>query len=310
MTIVDDDFADLDEHQVEATPAEPREAVAADRPDPAPEGPVRRAAVGAARVALLGCLVMVVWTVVVAPFAHVVTQRRLEADLRNGLNMATVPVRLPAANGTPLAFLEIDAIGVRRVVLAGTTADVLADGPGLLRTSSVPGQPGTSVIIGRRSLFGGDFADLDRLATGDRITVTTGQGESEYLVTTVRTLPSTATEAFVGPENGLLLMTSASAFSSADRLVVEAELVGDPRPSGGRVAQAAPRPGELGLDGDRGGLAALVAWSQVWLAALAATVWLSMRWRPRAAWVLAAPVHLALATVVVEQLALLVPAML
>lgn len=264
----------------------------------------------AARVVLVAFVMMLVWIVAVAPLAHVVTQERLEADLRAGLNMATVPVQTPAPAGTPLAFVEIESIGLRRVVLAGTTASVLADGPGHLRTSRLPGQSGTSVIIGRRSLFGGDFSDLAEVGKGDMITVTTGQGVAEYRVESVRRYPATAAEAFVAEGNSLLLMTAGSAFSASERVVVDAELVGDPFPSGQRPMQPSPGPSELGLDGERGGVASLVAWAQVWLAALAATVWMALRWRARSTWILSAPVHLALATVVAEHVARLLPPLL
>jgi len=278
-------------------------------PSAGDESPVRGAVRRAVRVLALLFVIGAVWAFLVSPFSHAVTQRRAEERLRSDLNMATVPVETPTTPGRPLAFLEIEAIGLSRVVLAGTAADVLDDGPGHLRTSRMPGQSGVSVILGRRTLAGGDFADLADLSAGDRVMVTTGQGEARYDVVRVRTLRATDASAFVADGDVLLLMTAGSTLSASDRLVVEAELVSDPFPSGRRVAQAAPGPGELGLDGDRSGVPALLAWSELWLLAAGATVWLAARWRPRPTWVLTAPVHLVLASVVFEHVLVLLPSM-
>ena len=311
MMTVEDSPSEIDPASV--TPersADAPDRVTARREPPVAETPVRRAVRHASRMLALLLAAGVVWALVIDPFSHAVTQRRAEETLRSDLNMAIVPVETPAVAGRPLAFLEIDAIGLRRVVMAGTTAEVLADGPGHLRTSRMPGQPGVSVILGRRTLAGGDFSDLENLSPGDRIRTTTGQGESVYEVVVVRTTTSTDARAFTAEGDALLLMTAGSTFSSADRLVVEAELVSDPFPAGRRIVQSPPSPGELGLDGSRSSVPALLAWSELWLLAAGLTVWLAARWRPRPTWILAAPVHLALASVVFEHVLVLLPSML
>ena len=88
--------------------------------------------------------------------------------------------------GTAMAYLEIPAIGLRQVVLEGTTSGVLFDGPGHRRDSPFPGAPGTTVIMGRRATYGGPFSQIGDLKEGDAIRVTTGAGEFDYEVIGVR----------------------------------------------------------------------------------------------------------------------------
>ncbi len=80
------------------------------------------------------------------------------------------------APGTPVALLQIPQLGVSEVVREGTTAAVLRSGPGHRRDTVMPGQAGTSVIMGRQTSYGGPFAEVGRLTPGSSIVVTTGQG--------------------------------------------------------------------------------------------------------------------------------------
>ena len=50
----------------------------------------------------------------------------------------------------------------------------------------LPGQPGNSAIVGRRSTYGGPFHALGTLAAGDRMLVTTTQGQTVYRVSSVK----------------------------------------------------------------------------------------------------------------------------
>ena len=85
-----------------------------------------------------------------------------------------------------MAYLEIPAHRPAAGVGSGTTSGVLFDGPGHRRDTPLPGQQGTSLIMGRRAAFGGPFAGIDDLEKGDRIRVTTGQGAFDFDVIGVR----------------------------------------------------------------------------------------------------------------------------
>jgi sortase (surface protein transpeptidase) len=86
------------------------------------------------------------------------------------------------AHGDPVGVLEIGALKVQNVVVEGVTPSQTRDGPGHVPGTSGLGQPGNSVVVGRRNGYGGVFAGLDLLRKGDRIVVTTTQGQSVYAV--------------------------------------------------------------------------------------------------------------------------------
>lgn len=58
----------------------------------------------------------------------------------------------------------------------------LRDGPGHFPTTSWPGQAGNAAIAGHRTTYGQPFHNIDGLAPGDEIIVTTLQGEFTYEV--------------------------------------------------------------------------------------------------------------------------------
>jgi sortase A len=88
--------------------------------------------------------------------------------------------------GNPVAIIEIPRIEVQQVVIEGVGPQQTRRGPGHVPGTAGPGQPGNSAIVGRRAAFGGSFAELGRLRTGDEILVTTTQGPSVYVVADVR----------------------------------------------------------------------------------------------------------------------------
>jgi len=117
------------------------------------------------------------------------------------------PPMITTPPGSPVAILSIPAIGVRNeVVVQGTTPENLANGPGHLRDSPMPGQGGTSVLYGRRETFGAPFARLPLLRPGDKIKVTTGQGTATYVV---KIVGNSQNRILINPApNQLLLLTA------------------------------------------------------------------------------------------------------
>ena len=86
-------------------------------------------------------------------------------------------------DGSPVALLNAPAAGFRNVVVVeGTSAGDLLNGPGHRRDTPLPGQAGESVLLGRSMTAGAPFGGITRLQRGDVITVTTGQGRFRYTV--------------------------------------------------------------------------------------------------------------------------------
>lgn len=269
------------------------------------------------RLARTGLLVIVgvvggivLWLVLLSGFTQARTQRALEQELASQLRDGTAPVNLPLVPGTPLAMLDIPSIGLHEVIVAGTRAPQLADGPGHLRTSAFPGQPGVSVVLGRRTAYGGPFGGLSRLSPGDEVRVTTGQGETQYRVVSVERYGGDDAAAFASATSALLLVTADPPLLASGRLVVRAEPVSSLREPGLRGVQPAPATDELGLAGSSLAAVGVLVWLELLVLVLGATVLLALRWRPWPTWVIATPLLLATAWLTIEHLSLMLPAML
>lgn len=231
-------------------------------------------------------------------------QRRFEAELAN----AVAPVNDPIAAGRPIAVLDIPALGVHEVVVEGTTSAQLAKGPGHLRSSALPGQPGTSIVLCRRLAFGGPCRHLDRLEPGRRIVATTGQGTVTYAVTGIERAAADDARVFDHAGSTLVLVTMDPPLFGSSRLVVRAEPVGDLQPRGTRAPAAPLDIDELGLAGDRSAAGILLVWLEVLAVLACGAVILFRRWSRWPAYLVSAPPLLACTWLVYEQLARLLPA--
>jgi sortase A len=92
---------------------------------------------------------------------------------------------LPIPTGAPVGILDIGAIGLQQVVVEGVAPSQTEHGPGHVPGTAGLGQPGNAVVVGRRTLFGGPFEHLASLKSGDEVLVTTTQGQTIYRVSDV-----------------------------------------------------------------------------------------------------------------------------
>ena len=235
--------------------------------------------------------------------AQVGLRRRFQSDLSN----LRAPVGGVIDVGTPVAELDIPAIGVHQIVVQGTTSGVLRDGPGHLRQSPLPGQEGNVVIFGRRAAYGGPFRHLGSLSAGDHITVWTGEGQRTYIVSAVTTArASNGAELVSDGTNALTLVTSDPAFFATRRLVVTSHLVGAPF-----AASADTTPvtrAELGLAGETDSVFSLVLWLEALLIVALGATWLWRRWTRWSAYLVCVPVVCAITWMVFENVTKLLPA--
>jgi LPXTG-site transpeptidase (sortase) family protein len=236
------------------------------------------------------------------------SQRTLLASFKQDLPTGRLAAAASgAAEGSPIALLKIPRLGVDGVVVDGSSPEDLKDGPGLLRGSPMPGEFGNAVIVGRRTTYGGPFRDLDQVARGDQITVTTGQGAFVYQVSDVMHTGTGAADPLNGSlDSRLTLVTSDPAFFPGGRLSVVAKLRGNPVavPDRPRVPVSAS---ELGLAADPYGLGLALFWGLVIAAAAWATWRLARMWPARVRHLMATPVLLALAVLVFTSLDRLLP---
>jgi hypothetical protein len=223
---------------------------------------------------------------------------RLQAELANQV----APLG-PTAPGSPVAVMNIPAIGVHdMVVVQGTTAENMTLGPGHLRDTPMPGQAGVCEIFGRRATFGAPFARLSDLRPGNLIVIYGGQGKSVYQVAALG--GSTVRIEDPAP-NRLLLVTASSPVIPSYYFEVDARLLSVTRP-GPPVVRVINAP-ELALSGDDGALVLTMIWGVALAAVSAAGTFAALRWSPWAAYLAAVPLAIAVLWNLYESLSALLP---
>ena len=171
-------------------------------------------------------------------------QHRLAAELRSvhfaapvgAAARAAAHARLAAAarrfartrgDGDPVAELPIARIGLRAIVVRGTDAADLREGPGLLDATPLPGEHGTMAIAGHRTTYGAPFRHLDALRPGDTIALRLPYGSFRYAVEGTRIVdPGDLSVLHRVHHDRLVLSACHPLFSAARRIVVLARLVG------------------------------------------------------------------------------------
>jgi LPXTG-site transpeptidase (sortase) family protein len=222
------------------------------------------------------------------------------ADFRTQLAQATAPVgptqptdpKALLIPGTSVAVLEIPALGMRNVVFDGTSGAVLQGGPGHLRDTPLPGQAGTSEIMGRAVTYGGPFGRLDQLSPGDQITVTTGLGASTFRVIDLRRVGDREPPPVAAGHGRLILATADGIpFWPSGVLHVDADLITPTQPTSPPILSAATLPSaEQALSIDPSAWFPLVLWGQALLLGAALITWARTRWGRWQVWIVAVPV--------------------
>jgi sortase A len=271
-----------------------RRPPAAPRP-PAGPLPLWRVIVAVAALTLSALAIWsVLYVLVIGDLQHARSQHELYAKLRAQLASATAPIGGVIKPGAPVAVLTIPSAGLHgEVVVEGTTSGELRAGPGHLRTTPLPGQPGSSVVYGRALSFGAPFARIGRLESGSAITVTTDQGVFHFAVADVRH----AGDPWVLPAAGgstLTLVTSEGGWTANRIVYVDAVLKGKPAADpGGRLNALSPQEKLMAGETDPLTVVQVVLWLQLLVVAAAAVTWLASRWTKWQVWLVALPALLA-----------------
>jgi LPXTG-site transpeptidase (sortase) family protein len=266
-------------------------------------------------VLALALLSFALYLMVGSGIRHEIVQHSELARFRIALANGTAPIG-PLKNdgkhlialGTPVAYLTIPTIDVHEVVDEGTTGDVLARGPGHLRSSVLPGQSGVSVVFGRSSAYGGPFRDLGHLRKGDVIKAVTGIGQSTYKVVDVRKAGDKVPPL---PNNGsrLVLTTSrGGSYMPSGLLYVDADLASPPQASSPQgVTTSQLLPAERANAIDTGSVWEAVLWLQALLIVAVLAVWSWSRWGRYRTVITFVPVVLLFDILLSDQLVRLMP---
>ncbi len=229
------------------------------------------------------------------------SQHNAYADFREQLTQLapkTAPLGGVITPDAPVALIDAPSVGLKQVVvIEGTAAGDLNQGPGHMRNTVLPGQPGVSVVMGRASLFGGVFGRITQAKVGDSITITTGQGVAKYLVEDVRHVGDHFPQPLKDGEGQLTLISSEgghwyNGWRPSRPVYLDAKLQGTAFPDPGGRLSSVPR-AENPMSRDIGVLFSLVLWLPLLLIAVVLVVWLQDRWGRWHTWLAGAPVLLA-----------------
>ncbi len=264
------------------------------------------------------CLIgFVMWFAFLSRLHYDRVQVEAYANFRVNLALATAPTgpTQPAdptkllAPGTAVGVLSIPDIGLTTVIFEGTSGRVLESGPGHLRDTPLPGQPGVSVIFGRRAAYGGPFSRLPWVHVGDVFTVTTGQGVASYRVIDLRRGGDPVPPPPTAGQGRLILVTAdGPPLAPFGVLRVDADLVSSAKSAPAMVVTPAEvAASEQVLGTDPGALVPVVLWGAALLSVAGLLAWTAQRWGRWQTWLVAVPVVLFLSLSIADQVACLLP---
>lgn len=305
-------------------------------------------------VVVAGVVLLVASAVVIyglGPVFHNRDQHKLLAQERGAIKQATEETdslygvqlpTLPPVPGSPVGILVIPAIGLQQAVVEGVGSQQTVAGPGHVPGTAGLGQPGNAAIVARHSGYGGPFSQLDQLRRGDKLETATVEGDSIYVVQSVRTVtlstpsatspptteastrlerPATKTSeagspgaaetttTLYGPtaDDRLTLVTSSSStpWNTTKALVVVARMRGRPYAP---LPQESRSPSQQGNSGNPGGAAVFVLALLALGLVVAGAVVLYRRTSPRAAYLLTTAPLLACTVLVAVAVSHLLPA--
>jgi len=202
-------------------------------------------------------LLFVVYEVYVTDLQTAQRQDQLSEELREEWESAPAPEPGSITRvelGDAFAVLRIPRLGEdwTRVVLEGTEAEQLAQGPGHYVGSAMPGEDGNLALAGHRVGKGSPFLELDEMRPGDPVVVETADSWFVYRVlgdpatgdvdadpsgipgmqivspSAVEVISPTPNAAASAPPSGayLTLTTCHPRYSARQRLIVHARLDG------------------------------------------------------------------------------------
>ncbi len=290
-------------------PADPTPAGPAGDPPAAEETPERRPIPGPVVITLASIMTFSIVVLFFGAYAFAFSglqeqrsQHQLYQSFRGLLDPSSpvAPSIGGAINpGTPIALLNSPRAGLDNVVVVeGTSSSNLLAGPGHLRDSPLPGQPGESILMGKSATAGAPFRSITQLRDGDVITATTGQGKFKFVVVDQRVAGDPLPHF---PSSGALLTLITSSGSGgilgqlapSHLVYVDAKLVGKTVVAPNGSPEIVP-PSEIQGHGDPSAWPFVIFWLQALLLGAIGTVWLWSRWGRWQTWLVAAPILFAI----------------
>jgi sortase A len=117
-------------------------------------------------------------------------------------------------------------MGVNLVLVNGTDHDTLKKGPGRDGRTFMPGENRLIYIAGHRTTYGAPFSHIDRLHSGDRVTIEVPYGTFIYAVTRHRIVKATDLSVLRSPKHEVVeLQACHPRFFASHRYIAYARLL-------------------------------------------------------------------------------------
>ena len=134
--------------------------------------------------------------------------------------------RFNSKRGEAIGRIKVPRMGINMIFVNGTDHETLKKGPGRDMRTFMPGEDRLVYLAGHRTTYLAPFSHIDRLRTGDRVTLELPYGIFVYSVTHHRIVKATDLSVLRSPRHELLeLQACHPRFFATHRFIAYARLV-------------------------------------------------------------------------------------
>jgi sortase A len=134
--------------------------------------------------------------------------------------------RKDSKRGEAIGRIHVPRMGINMVLVNGTDHDTLKKGPGRDERTFMPGENRLVYIAGHRTTYLAPFSHIDRLRSGDRITIEVPYGMFIYTVTHHRIVKSNDLSVLRSPKHEVVeLQACHPRFFASHRYIAYARLL-------------------------------------------------------------------------------------
>jgi len=149
----------------------------------------------------------------------------LDAE-RASIARAAKAYRAASKRGQAIGRIRIPRMGVNMILVNGTDHDTLKKGPGRDERTFMPGENRLVYIAGHRTTYLAPFSHIDRLRSGDRVTIQVPYGTFVYAVTRHRIVEATDLSVLRSPHHEVVeLQACHPRFFATHRYIAYARLL-------------------------------------------------------------------------------------
>ena len=161
----------------------------------------------------------------VRTFAGSVSDTSLAAE-RSSIAREAKAYRAHSERGEAIGRLRVPRMGLNMVLVNGTDHETLKKGPGRDLRTFMPGENRLVYIAGHRTTYLAPFSHIDRMRSGDRVTIEVPYGTFIYSVTRHRIVKATDLSVLRSPRHEVVeLQACHPRFFASHRYIVYARLM-------------------------------------------------------------------------------------